>query len=106
VTGRFYKENDVNRDGTLRTGAQQLGIYRSWGWGYNPVTGESLSTHELEWFGKGKLILAGTTEMSIPVTGGTGDFKQVKGEARAEIMNASVGAYRLEFEIQGDTGGR
>jgi hypothetical protein len=106
VTGRFYKEGDVNRDGSLRSGAMQLGVYRSWGWGYNPVTGEALSMHEFDWFGKGKLLAAGTTDTSVPVTGGTGDYKQVRGEVRADIMSASAGAYRLEFELEAPTGAR
>lgn len=106
VTGRFYKEADVNRDGTLRSGAVQLGTYRSWGWGYNPVTGEALATHEFDWFGRGKILAAGTTDISVPVTGGTGEFKQVRGEVRADIMSATAGAYRLEFELQDTTSGR
>ena len=106
VTGRFYEENDVNNDGTVRSGAQQLGVYRAWGWGYGAVARETLTTREYDWFGKGKLLVAGTSERSTPVTGGTGFFKQVRGEERTAIVNLNAGAYRVEFELEGNTAGR
>jgi len=106
VTGRFYKEGSVNRDGTLTTTAQQLGNYRSWGWTYSTVSGDFLGSHEFDYFGLGKLVAAGTTELSVPVTGGTGNFAQAKGEARAALVNQAGGVYTVEFEINGDTVGR
>jgi len=106
VTGRFYKEGSVNTDGTLAATSQQLGNYRGWGWTYSTVSGDFLGTHEFDYFGLGKLIAAGTTELSVPVSGGTGNFAQAKGEARAALVNQGAGVYTVEFEITGDTVGR
>jgi len=105
-TGRFYKEGSVNRDGTLTSSANQLGNYRAWGWTYSTVSGDFLGSHEFDFFGLGKLIASGTTELSIPVTGGTANFAQAKGEARAALTNQAAGVYTIEFEIMGDTPGR
>jgi len=105
-TGRFYKEGSVNTDGTLSTTAQQLGNYRGWGWTYSAVSGDFLGSHEFDYFGLGKLIAVGTSELSVPVSGGTGNFAQAKGEARAALVNQAAGVYTIEFEITGDTVGR
>jgi hypothetical protein len=102
LTGTFYKEDMINADGSPRSGATPYGNWRFQGWNYG--TGW-IGIHSFDFMGIGELTATGTSEISVPVTGGTGDFKTASGEARLGMpAGSSTGV--VEFELWGVTPGR
>jgi hypothetical protein len=105
--GPIYDEGDINADGTVRSGATLRGTHRAYGWIFDPRTPNAGVIQSFDIFGEGELVSNGTTVGgSTTVAGGTGSYKTAQGEVRAAIINATAGAYLLEFELQQESPGR
>jgi hypothetical protein len=93
-TGTLYPEGTVGAAGTPSAGA--VGTYKVSGWIYDPIPPNFVGTHVFNLFGMGQITAAGTTEVSVPVVGGTGNFKSARGEVRAAFMTMD----RLSIEVE------
>jgi hypothetical protein len=102
MTGTFYHQDDINANGSPRSGATPYGNWRFQGWNYGAGM---LGIHSFNFFGLGELTATGTSELSVPVTGGTGTFRTVSGELRLGGAPGSANAV-VEFELWGTTPGR
>jgi hypothetical protein len=102
MTGAFYHQDDINADGSPRSGTSPQGRWRFQGWNYGAGW---LGIHSFDFIGLGELTATGTSELSVPVTGGTGTFRTATGEARLGMTAGSANAV-VEFELTGATPGR
>ena len=101
MTGVFYHQDDINADGSPKSGANPQGRWRFQGWNYG---GGWIGIHSFDFEGLGELTSTGTADRSTPVTGGTGTFKTATGEARIGITTTSRNSV-VEFELTGITPG-
>lgn len=101
--GPFYVSGAINWPGT----AKRIGTFHCWGFivnsGANAGTG--LVTQEFEIDGRGKIIVAGV-ESDAPraVTGGTGHFRNVRGEGFPDLTDFDAGKFGIAFELIGFSG--
>jgi len=102
MTGTFYAETDTNPDGSVRSGAAPAGTWKAQGWNYGAGM---IGIHSFDFFGKGELVAAGSSDRSTPVTGGTGDFGSMSGELRMGNTQ-TAGRMVVEFDLWGATPGR
>jgi len=78
----FYVSGVICKDKTLGETCTAIGVFHCWGW--NTGTGVVVVSQEFDLWGKGKIQVQGVEdEGHRAVTGGTGKFKKVRGEATA-----------------------
>jgi hypothetical protein len=106
LAGPIYEEGSIGADGVVKPGAARKGTHHATGWIYDAITPNAGAMHSFDLFGMGELVVIGSTETSVPIAGGTGLFRSVQGEVRSEVINAARGAYRLEFELVGQSVGK
>lgn len=99
-TGTLWNDGDVAADGTPASGARQRGTWRAYVWvwaaGQNPGFD---AVHTLDIAGKGVLTASGTTDRSVAVTGGTGDFQGARGEIRMNVLSPITVALELDLGV-------
>ena len=81
---------------------EPAGIFRCWGWQtLSGMPGNvTVVSQEFEIFGRGKLQLQGVEDAGPrAVTGGTGDFRNVRGEATG--FDFSGAEFTTSFKLQG-----
>lgn len=106
-TGPFYVEGPIfpggtlNPDGTIPGGASSIGLFRCWGWLFNGATGTGVVSQSYELDGRGDIQVQGVEDGNRAVTGGTGDFRGVRGEGFASPINPAVLAFGMAFDLTG-----
>ena len=96
----FYVEGTICD--TLSGACNPAGIFRCWGWRtQSGMPGDVVVvSQEFEIFGRGKLQLQGVEDAGPrAVTGGTGDFRNVRGEATG--FDFSGAEFTVNFKLQG-----
>ena len=96
----FYVEGIICD--TLSGACNPAGIFRCWGWRtLSGAPGDvTVVSQEFEIFGRGKLQLQGVEDAGPrAVTGGTGDFRNVRGEATG--FDFSGAEFTVNFKLQG-----
>jgi hypothetical protein len=107
-TGTLWDPRDVGADGLPTAGAMQRGTYRAFAWIYvagTPIP-QFAAVHSFDFFGMGQVIAGGVTDNSVAVTGGTGTFRDARGEIRVASTNPAGTVIGLEFDLVGPTIGR
>ena len=97
----FYVEGTICD--TLSGACNPAGIFRCWGW--QTLSGApanvNVVSQEFEIFGRGKLQVQGVEDNGPrAVTGGTGDFRNVRGEGDFDVTGFPV--FTVSFELQGE----
>ena len=101
----FYVSGDICEETTL-TGAPSsctpIGVFRCWGW--DDGKGLAVVTQEYNIWDKGKIQVQGVEdEGPRAVTGGTGKYRDVRGEATefdfSEFFN--TGRFTAKFKLKG-----
>jgi hypothetical protein len=106
-TGALYADGDVGTDGAPVAGARQLGTYRASVWVYVPgVAPQFTAIHSIDIAGRGQISASGVSDISVAITGGTGEFQGVRGEIRAANLGTTGAAITLEIEAIAPTPGR
>jgi hypothetical protein len=83
----------------------QRGTYRAFAWIYVPgVNPQFAAVHSIDLFGMGQVVASGVTDSSVAVTGGTGSFRDARGEIRVATLSPT--ALVLEFDLRSSTHGR
>jgi len=112
--GPFVILGDIHQPGTIEAVAdgepvpEPIGIFRCWGWFRGPVLG-NLVSQEYLLFEQGKIQIQGLekpTEEGVvrAVVGGTGDFKNARGEA--VFLNHPDFRFTATFDLRGARGDR
>ncbi len=107
-SGPFYVSGEILGPGTdTMIGTELIGTFHCWGWIRSP-DGLGVVDQEFDIDGRGKILISGV-ESDAPraVTGGTGDFVNVRGEGIPDItifdfMN--TGQFRIAFSLTGARG--
>lgn len=106
-TGPFYIEGTIYPGGSLnvpagtpKPGAQAIGTFRCWGWIFNPDTGAAVVAQAFE-LAKGEIQVQGLEDDRRPVTGGSGKYRNVRGEGKVQVINADNLAFRIGFKLLG-----
>jgi len=118
--GPFHVQGMIYPAGTLAgdpcpdpPGVDPIGIYNCWGFSPKAGGGPGLVTQEFNLFGRGKILFAGQEgpTSTLAVTGGTGDFVNVRGEGTRRDQSAcTVGPnappnltmrFTVDFELIG-----
>lgn len=107
--GTFDLRADANGRGPFYVGGaivdpntgQTLGEFQCWGWFFE--ADRNMVNQEYNLFDRGKIILTGEEDGGIrPITGGAGDFRNVRGEATFDFSNLSVdGSFLASFHLIG-----
>jgi len=97
----FYVEGTIC-DKVSGAACEPAGVFRCWGW--QTLSGApgnvSVVSQEFEIFGRGKLQVQGVEDNGPrAVTGGTGDFRNVRGEGEFDITGFPV--FTVSFKLQG-----
>ena len=86
-TGPFFVRGAVYPEGTLDSegdpgGATSIGAFRCWGWTYDGSTGDAVVSQIFDVTGRGEIHVQGVevVDLTRAVTGGTGEFNNVRGE--------------------------
>lgn len=86
--GPFYVPGEIFDPDT----GDVIGRFHCWGWFFDAGTGPgsgAVVSQEWELFGRGKILVAGVEdEGPRAVTGGTGDFRNVRGEMTGADLSA------------------
>ncbi len=78
----FYVSGNICADTTLSAACDPIGTFHCWGWLIGPDQLASVVSQEYDLDGRGKIQVQGVEdEGPRAVTGGTGDFRNVRGEA-------------------------
>jgi len=99
----FYVSGDICQ-GTDLTGStcHPIGVFRCWGW--NDGKGLAVVAQEYDIFGKGKIQVQGVEdEGPRAVTGGTGKYREVRGEATGFDLSEFfvTGRFKVKFQLKG-----
>ncbi len=98
----FYVEGIICDSLSAGTACNPAGIFRCWGW--QTLSGAlgnvNVVSQEFEIFGRGKLQVQGVEDNGPrAVTGGTGDFRNVRGEGDFDVTGFP--AFTVSFKLQG-----
>lgn len=105
-TGPFYIQGPIFPEGTLDAegdpgGATPIGTFRCWGWQFDgsefPPVGVVSQTYEID--DRGEIQVQGLEDGSRAVTGGTGEFGNVRGEGNFEFINPDNLSFRATFRF-------
>ncbi len=85
---------------------EQIGVFHCWGFFILPDGSLGVVNQEFDLTGRGKIILTGVEdEGPRAITGGTGDFRNVRGEATG-IDLSEFPVFPVTFELIGGGGGK
>jgi hypothetical protein len=108
-TGSLFKDSDVS-GGAVGSSANSVGRFRLAGWVYGGgAAPQIVGVASFDLAGRGKITLTGASGPvgSLAVSGGTGDFAGVGGEARLANLAPGGGlTLIIEFNLLGGTPGR
>ncbi len=80
--GAFYISGVICADGEIGDPCDSIGTFHCWGWLIGPDQLAAVVSQEYDLDGRGKIQVQGVEdEGPRAVTGGTGDFRNVRGEA-------------------------
>ncbi len=101
----FYISGDICKETTL-TGASSpctpIGVFHCWGW--DDGKGLAVVAQEYDIWGKGKIQVQGVEdEGPRAVTGGTGKYREVRGEATGFDLSEffDTGRFTANFKLKG-----
>ena len=100
----FYIGGVICADPTLFAGCDPIGTFHCWGWLIGPDQVAAVVSQEYDLDGRGKIQVQGVEdEGPRAVTGGTGDFRNVRGEATGfDLSDLFVGGeFTATFKLQG-----
>lgn len=105
-TGSFYVEGSIYPNGTLDAsgdpgGASPIGTFRCWGWIFDGSTGLGAVSQAYELDGRGDIQVQGLEDDTRAVVGGTGDFRNVRGEGSFQTINPANLTFRAFFSLLG-----
>ena len=104
----FYVSGDICADTTLFEDCDPIGTFHCWGWLIGPNRLGAVVTQEYAIDGRGKIQVQGIEdEGPRAVTGGTGDFRNVRGEATGFDLSDlfAGGEFIATFKLIGAKGG-
>ncbi len=100
----FYIGGVICADPTLFAVCDPIGTFHCWGWLIGPDQVAGVVSQEYDLDGRGKIQVQGVEdEGPRAVTGGTGDFRNVRGEATGfDLSDLFVGGeFTATFKLQG-----
>lgn len=106
--GPFYVSGVILAPGTSTTiGTDVIGTFHCWGWIRSP-DGLTLVNQEFDIDGRGKILISGVeSDARRAVSGGTGDFRKVRGEGIPDIAIFNFltsGQFRIAFRLNSARG--
>ncbi len=101
VAGSIYPPGTLDPDGAVPEGAAPIGTFRCWGWLFDGSAGLAVVSQAFELDGAGEIQVQGVEDDRRAVTGGTGRFRNVRGEGRFEVLNPENLAFRAVFHLVG-----
>ena len=103
VSGDICKEKTLlNRHTGMPSSCKPIGVFRCWGW--DDGKGLAVVAQEYNIFGVGKIQVQGVEdEGPRAVTGGTGKFRQVRGQANGFDLSEFfvTGRFVATFDLKG-----
>ncbi len=101
----FYISGVICADPNLFADCDPIGTFHCWGWLIGPGQAVAVVAQEYDLDGRGKIQVQGVEdEGPRAVTGGTGDFRNVRGEATgfdlSEFLNGN-GEFIATFKLKG-----
>lgn len=103
ITGPIFPEGTLKPDGTAPSGAKSIGTFRCWGWIFDGSKFPPLAvvSQEFKLDDRGNLQVQGREDERRAVTGGTGDFRHVRGEGRFTPLNPTKNlSFRATFTLK------
>ena len=100
----FYISGVICADPTLFAFCDPIGMFHCWGWLIGPDQLAAVVSQEYDLDGRGKIQVQGVEdEGPRAVTGGTGDFRNVRGEATGfDLSDLFVGGeFTATFKLKG-----
>ena len=100
----FYIGGVICADPILFAACVPIGTFHCWGWLIGPDQVAAVVSQEYDLDGRGKIQVQGVEdEGPRAVTGGTGDFRNVRGEATGfDLSDLFVGGeFTATFKLQG-----
>ena len=96
----FYVTGAICQDPTAGNPCHRIGDFHCWGW--IPPSGVGLVSQEFHLFGRGKIQTQGLEDGGPrAVVGGTGEFRNVRGEATGVDLSGFPPEFIAVFELQG-----
>lgn len=95
AAGPFYAGGMLLRAGRTTP----VGTFHSWGWRFDPTLaiGGSVATSSFEIAGQGEIVVSGVEDGRATITGGTGNFRGVGGQA--DMVAIGPNTFRVTFDI-------
>ncbi len=99
--GAFYVSGDICAELDLLGDCTPIGKFRCWGWLIGNDEGPSVVSQEFDLFDRGKIQVQGLEdEGPRAVVGGTGDFRNVRGEATGfDFSQFALPTFNGEFIV-------
>ena len=102
----FYVSGDICKELDLLDDCTPIGKFHCWGWLIGPDQVEGVVSQEFDLFGRGKIQVQGVEDAGArAVVGGTGDFRNVRGEATgfdfSQFTDTGEGEFIAEFKLVG-----
>ncbi len=100
----FYIRGVICSDPNLFANCDPIGTFHCWGWLIGPSQLEAVVSQEYDLDGRGKIQVQGVEdEGPRAVTGGTGDFRNVRGEATGFDLSDLLagGEFIATFKLKG-----
>ena len=104
ATGPFYASGMILHPGAA-AGAPPMGTFRSSGFRFDAARpmGGIIGTSSFEILGQGEIVATGVMDERMTISGGTGNFRAVGGQA--DIVALSPTTFRVTFDITSYRGG-
>jgi hypothetical protein len=105
LAGPIYDRGGLGQDGRPTSDAIQRGYHRFFGWLINPAGAPLvIGNHTFDIWGRGKIVVGGGSDnLSAPVAGGTGEFRNAFGEVRFNVISLATSSYRMELDMDPGT---
>jgi hypothetical protein len=103
ASGDIYNNGSINPDGTPKTGAKKIGTYQCHGWFYDGKEGLNLASQTFTLTNRGSITLIGREPELAAIAGGTGSYRNARGQATVKDEDHPSGATTLTvaFEVIG-----
>ena len=99
----FYVSGDICKELVLLGQCTPIGKFHCWGWLIGPTQALGPVSQEFDIDGRGKIQVQGIEDDGPrAVVGGTGDFRNVRGEATG--FDSGPGEFIVEFNLKGAKG--
>ena len=96
----FYVSGKICKELVLDDACTPIGKFHCWGWLIG--AGGQVVSQEYDLFDRGKIQLQGVEDGGPrAVVGGTGDFRNVRGEATGFVFTASQDDFLVSFKLIG-----